>query len=478
MTSVRHGSADHPSQEATPASVDHPVATIAATILGSSLAMIDGSVVNVALPTMGDAFKAGPAALAWLINAYLLPLGALILLGGALGDHFGRRRTFQFGVGIFLVASLLCTMAPTLPLLLAGRALQGLGSAILMPNSLAILGASFSGRARGRAIGTWAAVGAIAAAVSPLLGGWMLDAFGWRPIFAINLPIGLGAMWLGRYANESHDHRQASRLDWIGGAIVTSGLGLVVWALSAASEPAGLRPSVYIAASLGALLLVAFVWLQVRKGDQALMPPALFGTWSFVGLSLLTFFLYAALGGLIVLLPFLLIRLGHYSALEAGAAMLPIPLLIGIGSRFMGDVAARVGGRVLLSSGALIVALGLGLYARVGADSVGYWRDILPPTALIAVGMAICVAPLTTSVMASVDADHVGAASGFNSALARIGGLLATALLGFVFASGDDVATLVTRIRVAAFVGAASSVLAAFCAFAMMRTDTSESNEE
>ena len=269
MTSVRHGSADHQSQEATPASVDHPVATIAATILGSSLAMIDGSVVNVALPTIGDAFKAGPAALAWLINAYLLPLGALILLGGAIGDHFGRRRTFQFGVGIFLVASLLCTMAPTLPLLLAGRALQGLGSAILMPNSLAILGASFSGRARGRAIGTWAAVGAIAAAVSPLLGGWMLDAFGWRPIFAINLPIGLGAMWLGRYANESHDHRRASRLDWIGGAIVTSGLGLVVWALSAASEPAGLRPSVYMAATLGALLLAGFVWLQVRKGDQA-----------------------------------------------------------------------------------------------------------------------------------------------------------------------------------------------------------------
>ena len=450
-------------------SARYPVATVAATILGSSLAFIDGSVVNVALPTIGHAFDAGPAALAWTINAYLLPLGALILLGGAIGDHYGRRRVFQIGIAIFLLASLLCTFAPTLALLLAGRGLQGFGSALLMPSSLAILGASFSGTSRGRAIGTWAAAGAIAGAVGPLLGGWMVDVFGWRPIFLINLPIGVGAMWLGRYANESRDRREASRLDWAGGLVATVGLGLIVWALSAAAEPSAMRLALWAAGSAGAGLLAVFVWIEYRKGNAALMPPALFATSSFVGLSLLTFFLYAALGGLIVLLPFLLIQLGHYSAVEAGAAMLPIPLLIGVGSRAMGGVAAKMGGRLLLSGGSLVVAAGLALYAFINAGAINYWRDILPSTLLIAVGMAACVAPLTTSVMESVDADHVGAASGFNSALARIGGLLATALLGFVFAAAGDDAVLVARIHYAAVTGAGCCVLAAVCAYGFIR---------
>ena len=447
----------------------HPVATVAATILGSSLAFIDGSVVNVALPTIGHAFHAGPAALAWTINAYLLPLGALILLGGAIGDHHGRRRIFQLGVAIFLLASLLCTFAPTLALLLAGRGLQGIGSALLMPCSLAILGASFSGTSRGRAIGTWAAAGAIAGAVGPLLGGWMVDVFGWRPIFLINLPIGIGAVWLSCYVDESRDRREASRLDWTGGLVATLGLGLIVWALSAAAEPSAMRLALWVAGAAGAGLLALFVWIEYRKGNAALMPPGLFATSSFIGLSLLTFFLYAALGGLIVLLPYLLIQLGHYSAIEAGAAMLPIPLLIGIGSRAMGGIAAKMGGRLLLSGGSLVVAAGLALYARINAGAIDYWRDILPPTLLIAVGMAICVAPLTTSVMASVDADHVGAASGFNSALARIGGLLATALLGFVFAAAGDDAALVTRIHYAAMMGAACCVLAAVCAYGFIQ---------
>jgi EmrB/QacA subfamily drug resistance transporter len=447
----------------------HPAATVAATILGSSLAFIDGSVVNVALPTIGHEFHAGPAALAWTINAYLLPLGALILLGGAIGDHYGRRRVFQLGIAIFLLASLLCTFAPTLALLLAGRGLQGIGSALLMPSSLAILGASFSGASRGRAIGTWAAAGAIAGAVGPLLGGWIVDVFGWRPIFLINLPVGVGAVWLSCYADESRDRREASRLDWAGGLVATVGLGVIVWALSAAAEPSAMRLALWAAGAAGVGLLAVFVWIESRKGNAALMPPGLFATSSFIGLSLLTFFLYAALGGLIVLLPFLLIRLGHYSAIEAGAAMLPIPLLIGVGSRAMGGVAAKMGGRLLLSGGSLIVAAGLALYVRINASAIDYWRDILPSTLLIAVGMAICVAPLTTSVMESVDSDHVGAASGFNSALARIGGLLATALLGFVFAAAGDEAAFVTRIHYAAITGAGCCVLAAVCAYGLIR---------
>jgi MFS family permease len=297
----------------------------------------------------------------------------------------------------------------------------------------------------------------------------MVDVFGWRPIFLINLPIGVGAVWLSCYADESRDRREASRLDWAGGLVATLGLGLIVWALSAAAEPSAARLALWVNGVAGAGLLAVFVWIEYRKGNAALMPPGLFATSSFVGLSLLTFFLYAALGGLIVLLPFLLIQLGHYSAIEAGAAMLPIPLLIGLGSRAMGGVAARMGGRLLLSGGSLVVAAGLALYARIDAGTIDYWRDILPSTLLIAVGMAFCVAPLTTSVMESVDADHVGAASGFNSALARIGGLLATALLGFVFAAAGDDAALVARIQYAAMTGAACCVVAAVCAYGFIR---------
>ena len=454
------------------AATAHPTAVIFASVLGSSLAFIDGSVVNVALPTIGHELQAGPAALAWTINAYLLPLGALILLGGAAGDHYGRRRLFVLGIAVFLAASLLCAFAPSLPWLLAGRAVQGVGAALLMPNSLAMLGASFDGEARGRAIGTWAAAGAIAGAVGPVVGGWIVDVAGWRPIFFLNLPIGLGAIWLAvRYADESRDRREGEVLDWAGGVIATVALGLLVWALTAAAEPATPKAALAVASTIGVVALIGFVALERRRGDHALMPFAMFATSTFVGLSLLTLLLYAALGGLIVLLPYLLIRLGHYSGTEAGAAMLPIPLLIGFGSRWMGRVAAKVGGRLLLAGGSAIVAVGLALYARIGDGAIVYWRDVLPPTLVIAIGMAICVAPLTTSVIASVDRDHVGAASGFNSALARIGGLITTALLGFVFAATDAPGALVSRVHVAAWVGAGCAAAAAVCAALLIRDD-------
>jgi EmrB/QacA subfamily drug resistance transporter len=465
-----HGFAERPDHDG---KARHPTATIAASILGSSLAFIDGSVVNVALPSIGHALDAGAVALAWTITAYLLPLGALILFGGAAGDHYGRRRVFLLGIALFLLASVLCTFAPSLPWLLGGRGLQGIGAALLMPNSLALLGAGFSGEARGRAIGTWAASGAIAGAIGPLIGGWIVDHLGWRPIFLISLPIAIGAAWLAiRYVDESRDRRKGSRLDWSGGIAATLGLGGIVWALSAAADPA--TPNVaLLSATLGGLACMAlFVWIEIRRGDDALMPLALFGTATFAGLSLLTFFLYAALGGLIVLLPFVLIRLGHYSGIEAGAAMLPVPILIGVGSRLMGRVAARIGGRLLLSGGALVVAIGLPLYVRIGSTGIDYWRDILPPTLIVAIGMAISVAPLTTSVMGSVDADHVGAASGFNSALARIGGLIATALLGFVFAATDAADALALRVHVAALAGAACSMLAAIFAFVLIGETT------
>lgn len=446
----------------------HPTATLAASILGSSLAFIDGSVVNVALPALDRDLHAGPEGLAWLIGAYLLTLSALILMGGALGDHFGRRRVFLIGIGLFLAASLACAGASSLSVMLAVRGVQGVGAALLMPNSLALLGAGFEGEAKGQAIGTWAGVGALASALGPVLGGWLVEAVGWRFIFLLNLPVGAVAAWLAwRYVPESRDHRAGARLDWVGALLVTAALGLTTWALTAAAKPGGGTSPVIGAGLVGLGLLAAFAFVEVRRGEDALMPLYLARDVSFIGVTLLTFFLYAALGGLIVLLPFVLIRAEGYSPIEAGAAMLPVPILIGLGSPLMGKVAAKVGGRWPLGLGPLVVAAGLALYLRLGSGG-GYWSDVLPGTLVVAIGMAICVAPLTTTVMSSVDADHVGAASGFNSAVARIGGLIATALLGFVFAAGGSRDGLLSSTHMATLVGAAMAALAGACALVLI----------
>jgi EmrB/QacA subfamily drug resistance transporter len=429
----------------------HPRATLAATILGSSLAFVDGSVVNVALPVLGADLHASPSALPWVITAYLLPLGALILLGGGLGDHYGRRRLFLIGLAIFLLASILCAAAPSLAYLLAGRWLQGLGAALLMPNSLAILGSEFSGEARGRAIGTWAAVGALAGALGPVLGGWLIDSVGWRVIFLINVPLAVGAGYLAwRYVRERAESQNPAPLDLCGAALATVALGLLTWSLTEASGTSGASSVPWMAAVAGTALLGTFLWLEERLADRALMPLGLFAARAFVGLTLLTFFLYGSLGGLLVLLPFFLIQIEHWSAVAAGAALLPVPVLIAGGSRLMGRVA------------------GLSLYARVGTATVSYWSDVLPPTLLVALGMGACVAPLTTSVMASVDTRHVGIASGFNSAVARIAGLIATALLGFVFARQDSTQNFVVGFRMAALIGAGSAAAAAACALLLL----------
>jgi EmrB/QacA subfamily drug resistance transporter len=437
-------------------------ATLAATILGSSLAFIDGSVVNVALPALAYDLKVGPADLSWAINAYLLPLGVLILLGGALGDHFGRRRLFQIGLSTFTFASLACAAAPSLAWLLAARGLQGLGAALLMPNSLAILGGAFTGEARGRAVGTWAAAGALAGALGPIAGGWVVDTVGWRTIFLVNVPIAAGAGYLAwKYVEERRESDGAAPLDTAGAALATAALGLLVWALTKASEPGEAYSSSWPAAVGGILLLGAFVWHEGKLGNRAIMPLAMFAVPTFVGLTLFTFFLYGSLGGLLVLLPFFLIKIEGWLAIAAGAALLPVPVLIGLGSRLMGRVSARYGERLPLTVGSSLVGIGLALYGRVGPHGINYWLDIFPATVLVALGMGACVAPLTTAVMTSVDANHVGLASGFNSAVARIAGLIATALLGFVFARQESNETFIVGFRAAALIGAASAALAA-----------------
>jgi EmrB/QacA subfamily drug resistance transporter len=450
----------------------YPRATLAATILGSSLAFIDGSVVNVALPALAHDLKVNSANLSWTINAYLLPLGVLILTGGALGDHFGRRRLFQMGLSIFALASLACAGAPSLAWLLAARGLQGLGAALLMPNSLAILGGAFTGEARGRAIGTWAAAGALAGAMGPIIGGWVVDTVGWRAIFLLNLPIAVGAGYLAWKYVEERKESNAAPLDAAGAGLATVALGLLIWALTKASESREAYSSSGAAAVGGILLLGAFVWREGKLGDRAIMPLAMFAAPTFVGLTLLTFFLYGSLGGLLVLLPFFLIKIEGWLAVSAGAALLPVPVLIGIGSRLMGRVAARYGERVPLTIGSGLVAIGLALYGRIETHGANYWLDIFPPTILIALGMGACVAPLTTAVMTSVDANHVGVASGFNSAVARIAGLIATALLGFVFAGQESKETFMVGFRAAALIGAASAALAAVSALFLIRPRT------
>jgi EmrB/QacA subfamily drug resistance transporter len=443
--------------------------------LGSSLAFIDGSVVNVALAALDRDLRAGAEGLAWIVSAYLLTLSALILLGGALGDHFGRRRMFLIGVGLFVAASLVCAAAPTLPVILAGRAVQGIGAALLMPNSLALLGAGFEGEAKGHAIGTWAGVGALAFAIGPVLGGWLVEAVGWRSIFLLNLPVGGAAAWLAwAYVPESRDYRAGARLDNLGALLITVALGLLTWALIAAAKPNSDKTALVLAAGIGLILLVMFGWVELRRGQDALMPLFLMHDASFVGVTLLTFFLYAALGGLIVLLPFVLIRAEGYSPVAAGAAMIPIPILIGLGSRRMGGVAAKLGGRLPLGIGALLVSVGLLLYTRIGSSAGGYWTEVLPATLVVAIGMAVSVAPLTTTVMTAVDANHVGAASGFNSAVARIGSLIATALLGFVFVSEGSRDALLASAHAATLVGAALAAIAGACALILIRTPTRE----
>jgi EmrB/QacA subfamily drug resistance transporter len=448
----------------------HPTATLAATILGSGLAFVDGSVMNVALPALDRDLHPGPDGLTWLINAYLLALTSLTLLGGAAGDHYGRRRLFLAGIGLFLAASLVCAAAPTLPIILAGRVAQGIGAAMLMPNSLALLGAGFDGEAKGQAIGTWAGAGALAGAIGPLIGGWLVDAVGWRTIFLLNLPVGLAAAWLAwRFVPESRDSRVGARLDLPGALLGAVALALCTVALTAAAKPGADVALLIGAGAVGCGLLAAFVWLEFERGENALMPLFLMRNATFLGVTLLTLLLYAALGGLIVLLPFVLITAEGYSAVQAGAAMLPVPILIGLGSRLMGRIATRIGSRLPMGLGALIVAAGLALYLRMGGSDASYWREVLPATLVVALGMAVCVAPLTTTVMNSVDADHVGAASGFNSAVARMGGLIATALLGFVFVDQGSPAALLASTHVAALVGAGLAALAGASAFLLVR---------
>jgi MFS family permease len=330
----------------------HPKLVLATTILASSLAFVDGSVVNVGLPAIGASFGAEADTLQWVINAYLLPVSALLLLGGAAGDRFGRRLMLISGIAIFALASALCAIASSPLSLLSGRAAQGIGAALLLPNSLAILGDAFTGEERGRAIGTWAAMGAVVGAVGPVLGGWLIDNVGWRAIFLLNLPLAIAAIVLALlFVQDVQNDTKRLPLDAVGGFLATVGLGALTWGLTVGAGRAGWTDEAVVVVVAGGALILAFIWFEGARGTRAMMPLTLFGSRTFVGLTLLTFFLYGALGGLLVLLPYVLITEAHYSATAAGAALLPFPLVIALASPLMGGLAARIGPRWPLTVG-------------------------------------------------------------------------------------------------------------------------------
>jgi len=439
--------------------------TLVACILASSLSFVEGSVLSVALPAIRASYGAGAQDVQWVVNAYLLPLSALLLLGGALGDHFGRRRLLVIGTGIFAVTSLVCALAPTLPLLLAARAAQGIGAALLLPNSLALLNAAFSGEKRGRAVGIWAASGAAMAAVAPLIGGWLVDTAGWPTIFYINIPLALGAILLAvRFVAESRETGEG-RTDYAGALLATAGLGGLTYALTLWSATRSLTNEALLALVVGLVVLGAFLWVEYRRGVCAMMPLSLFEGRCFSGLNLLTFLLYAAFAAAMLLIPYVLITSGGYSPVQAGLAMLPLPIVMTTVSPKMGSLAAKMGPRIPLTIGPMVVAAGM-LLSMLADAGTSYWTGIFPMIVVMAIGMTIAVAPLTASVLGSVEERHVAMASGFNSAVARTGGLIATALLGAVLASKG--ADLFAGFHSAMIVSAGVSALASIVALTML----------
>jgi EmrB/QacA subfamily drug resistance transporter len=404
------------------------------------MVFIDGTVVNVALPALQYAFGAGMASAQWVVESYALLLTALLLLGGSMGDRFGRRRVFAAGVLVFGLASLLCGLAGSIGQLIAARALQGVGGALLVPGSLALISASFPESIRGKAIGTWSGYTAITAAIGPVLGGAMIEHLSWRYAFLINLPFAAAVLFLTyRYVPESRGAGAgdaAGRLDWPGAALASLGLGCLVYGLIESSARGWGDPVVLAALGLAPLALAAFAVLEMRH-PAPLLPLQLFRVRDFSGANLLTLLLYAALGALMFFLPLNLIQVQGYTATAAGAALVPFIVIMFSLSRWAGGLVDRFGARPPLVIGPAIAAIGFAWFAVPGVGGT-YWTTYFPAILLLGFGMTVTVAPLTTTVMNALDPVHAGLASGINNAVSRAAGLLAIALLGIVMNRAFD----------------------------------------
>jgi EmrB/QacA subfamily drug resistance transporter len=443
-------------------------------VLGSGIAFLEATVVNVALPELGRDLDADVAGLQWTINGYLITLAALILLGGSLGDRYGRRRVFELGVVWFTAASALCAVAPNIEVLVAARIVQGIGGALLTPGSLAIIEATFRQEDRGRAIGAWSALTGVAGAIGPLLGGYLIDAVSWRAIFLINIPLGAFVVWASRrHIPETRDETITGALDLRGSALATVGLAGVTFALIQTPDHGVGSPMVVAALTLGIAGLAAFVHTE-RRSAQPMLPLSIFESRQFTSANLVTFVVYAALGAVFFLLVvFLQVALG-YSAIEAGAASLPVTVLLLLLSARAGALAQRIGPRIPLTIGPLVVAAGMLMMSGIGIGD-SYVGSILPAVIVFGLGLSLVVAPVTITVLAAADPRQAGVASGVNNAVARTAGLLAVAVLPLIAGlSGADYQDpeaiadgFAIGMQVAAGLAAAGGVLA----FATIRAD-------
>ncbi|THD64951.1 MAG: MFS transporter [Phenylobacterium sp.] len=407
----------------------------------------------------------GVEAAQWIMNAYALLLSALVLAGGAAADRYGRKRVFVAGVLLFTAASAGCGLAPSLPVLIAARAVQGMGAALLTPASLALLGAAYDAKGRGQAVGIWAGASGLTSAAGPVVGGWLTQAISWRAVFFINLPVAAIAVWLVmRYAKESKKAR-CGAVDYAGAAAVTAGLAAVTWALTVAPKQ-GADLAVLGVGGLGVVALAGFLFIE-RRAANPMMPLVLFKSATFSGVNALTLVLYAALGGAFFLLPFELIRAHGYAPSLAGAALLPMSVGLAVLSPISGRLASRLGPRPLLIAGSLLVAAGFVLLALL-SDRPSYWTGVLPGLAVLAVGAGVAVAPLTDAVLGAVADEYEGAAAGINNAVARVAGLLAVALVGFMI-GGSDPQSVAAGYREAMVAAAVASAVAALVAALTVR---------